>query len=219
MLCEADPEAVQALGLKHSLWSANCKSAHVAFLLHGRAGRHDAMRPFLRCIPHDFNLIFIQGYVEDPLGGYSWWPTRGSLENWSEWIEDAKTAAVRVLGFMRASLKYYRLEPRVKLAYGFSQGGALLSLLVQSEPSFLDAVAILAGAIVPLNNSLAQNMIKPRVFVAHGLKDEKLSAQTARSGVRYLKARGFDVTYVEDDVGHKVGAQGLQALSLWTAGL
>ena len=49
-------------------------------------------------------------------------------------------------------------------------------------------------------------------FVAHGTKDETVTIDRARSSIAWLEQAGAQVTYCEDDVGHKVGVRCLTAL-------
>jgi predicted esterase len=51
-------------------------------------------------------------------------------------------------------------------------------------------------------------------FVAHGSLDEMVNIAYARQSVQLLEAAGAQVTFCEDEVGHKVSAgclRGLQA--------
>jgi phospholipase/carboxylesterase len=49
-------------------------------------------------------------------------------------------------------------------------------------------------------------------FIAHGTKDETVSIQHARESREILERAGAQVTYSEDEVGHKVSANCLRAL-------
>ncbi|HEY9527377.1 MAG TPA: hypothetical protein VIR02_09860, partial [Anaerolineales bacterium] len=49
-------------------------------------------------------------------------------------------------------------------------------------------------------------------FIAHGTKDETISIQRARESMEILERAGAQVTYCEDEVGHKVSASCLRGL-------
>jgi phospholipase/carboxylesterase len=50
------------------------------------------------------------------------------------------------------------------------------------------------------------------VFVAHGTRDETVTIESARASIEILEQAGAQVTFCEDDVGHKVSAGCLRAL-------
>jgi phospholipase/carboxylesterase len=50
------------------------------------------------------------------------------------------------------------------------------------------------------------------VFIAHGAQDELVPVVRARQAVETLQQAGAQVTYCEDDVGHKLSANCFRAL-------
>jgi phospholipase/carboxylesterase len=53
------------------------------------------------------------------------------------------------------------------------------------------------------------------VFQFHGIKDETISIDLARKNRDQLRAANAELTYYEDEIGHKVSAGGMRALALW----
>ena len=49
-------------------------------------------------------------------------------------------------------------------------------------------------------------------FVAHGTLDEMVKIEYAHQSVEMLQRAGASVTFYEDEIGHKLGANGLHAL-------
>ncbi|HKJ39429.1 MAG TPA: hypothetical protein VJ972_11685, partial [Anaerolineales bacterium] len=97
---------------------------------------------------------------------------------------------------------------------GFSQGAAMSSVLAFLYPQRIRKVGILAG-FVP---SGAEEFIARRpldgkkIFVAHGTKDEMIPVDRARESMETLKRAGAEITYCEDEVGHKVSLHCIKAL-------
>ena len=50
------------------------------------------------------------------------------------------------------------------------------------------------------------------VFVAHGTQDQQVPIDRARASIELLEQAGAQVTYCEDEVGHKLSANCLRAL-------
>jgi len=185
------------------------RDAPVVFLVHGRAGNFEVMWAFRRCIPDSFHIIAPQAFLDDPIGGYSWWPINDG-RNRAEILE----AAQKLKAFIPASLSHYGILPQTSLAFGFSQGAGLLSVLLQDDPNLFAGIALLAGFVIQTDNTVRNP--KTSIFVAHGSKDATVSIDKARQGATYLTGLGFAVEFHEDEVDHKVGATGMRKLKEWT---
>ncbi len=197
-------EAQATLGLKHS-YCFSAATAPFFLLVHGRAGTVDLMWTFRRCLPEFANVISVEAPLADPIGGYSWWPIERA-----EWESGAMIAYQTLVVFLEQAQEFYNLRPVSKAALGFSQGGGLLSLLVQRAPHALDAAALLASFVIEDTALPAPPL--PKIFMAHGSADKTIPITKAQAGSEYLKHKGFSVEFVEDSVGHKVGAGGMREL-------
>ena len=97
---------------------------------------------------------------------------------------------------------------------GFSQGGALTNTLTLLHPERIGRAAVLAGFVPAGAESIVQGrpLEGKSFFVAHGTLDETVKIEYARESVKLLESAGADVTFCEDEVGHKVSARCLHAL-------
>ena len=163
------------------------------------------MWTFRRCLPEHANIIAVEAPLPDPIGGFSWWP----IEH-SEWESGAMLAYQTLARFLENVCAYYNLTPSKRLALGFSQGGGLLSLLVQRLPHTVDAVAFLASFVIR-DSALAAPPL-PALYFAHGEEDLTVPIDKAREGAQFLEGKGFTVEFASDPVGHKVGAGGMRQL-------
>jgi phospholipase/carboxylesterase len=186
-------------------------NAPIVYLIHGRAGNFDVMWTFRRCIPETFSIMAPQAQIPDPVGGFSWWQVQPILA-------DRKTAndeATKLLNFFKEYEAKNNLKPKQRVAFGFSQGSAILSLILQQEPEFFTGVALLAGFVIEYGEADFQNKVLPRIFMAHGNEDQIVPIDKAYSSKERLEQWGFPVEFHEDAVGHKVGAPGMRALTNW----
>jgi phospholipase/carboxylesterase len=111
------------------------------------------------------------------------------------------------------------LDASVFNVMGFSQGAAMSSVLAFLYPERVRSVAILAG-FVPgeLDELVAQRPLEGKpFFVVHGTKDQMVTIERARASIRVLEQAGAQVTYCEDEVGHKVSVTCLRALKKFFA--
>lgn len=205
---DANDAAVQATGLLHKTRLAAPSDAPLFLLVHGRAGHRGVMWSFSNCLPVAANVLTPEAFLPDPNdGGCSWWLSG-----------DATAASVgrardTLSRFLDASLDHYSLRPQHIVAVGFSQGAALLSVLVQESPQRLAGAALLAGMVI--DRPPPSTAPVTRIFMAHGTRDPVIAIDVARSGAARLVAHGYDVAFHEDDVKHKIGKTGMRELKAW----
>ncbi len=183
-------------------------TAPLVLLVHGRAGNFDVMWAFKRVLPDACNIVAVQAPITDE-GGFSWWQIGKDKEI-------MKAAAKKAAGELEVFLKEFNrqnsLSPRRTIAIGFSQGGALLSVAVQLGMQ-LDGVAFLASFTIPLDR---QNLSPTtEIFIAHGARDEIVKLSVSERARDFFLEQGLSVSFIVDDVGHKVGVEGMKALKIW----
>lgn len=172
------------------------------------------MLPFRRCLPEECNLLTLQAPHPDRLGGFSWW----DIET-ADVQQQINLAFTQINSFITHALEHYRFINPTRLAFGFSQGAGLLSLLAQREPSRLSAIALLAGFVINAGTPPPAASKLPAIFMAHGTQDPTVSIDQARAGSSLLISLGYNVQMVEDAVAHKVGTQGMRQLKIWAQAL
>jgi phospholipase/carboxylesterase len=147
------------------------------------------------------------------LGGYTWRPLQGedfgrpSLEQ----LLPSAEALIRLVDEYQASVK---IEAHDFDVMGFSQGGVMSSILALLYPQRVRKVGILSGFVPSgADEYVSERPLEGRpIFVAHGTKDETVPVDRAHASVKILEQAGAQVIYCEDEVGHKVSANCLQAL-------
>lgn len=196
---------VPELPLIHSFRRGTHAHSPLVLLVHGRAGNLNVMSLFAHSLPPEAHIVTVQAPLPDPIGGFSWW--RLGTE------DDPKDGMRILLSFLDGFLTAHSLTPSKKIAFGFSQGGAVLSLIAQNHPEVFDGVALLASFV--LRDEVVESTKKPSILMAHGRQDDVVSIEKARSGAEYLREHGYGVELFEDDTGHKVGGQGMKGLKMW----
>jgi phospholipase/carboxylesterase len=207
---DSTPNEELATGLKFTYRPGANASAPLVVLIHGRAGDRSVMWTFERIIPEQCHIIAFQAFLPDQLGGWSWW----DMTEAGSKREAILAAAGRLSRALRAFLSLYQLNPARYVGLGFSQGAGLLSAVALGGMFDFDAIAVLAGFVFQPSEGVKLKK-RPRVFIAHGSLDERISVAQARDGVAALERQGFEVQYVEEGVGHKVGIEGTRALKVW----
>lgn len=212
-IVESDTKLEEITGLKFKYINCEVGEAPLVFLVHGRAGNFDVMATFRRCLPVNCNIFFPQAFMDDPIGGYSWWKIDelGKAQSFDRILE----ASSRLSRFIDNSIAAFSLKPSSISVIGFSQGAGLTSLLAQLEPHRFNSIALLAGFVFEHRTEPKPNLAGLEVFIAHGENDGVIPIAKAEQGARYLRGLGAKVDFITDPVGHKVGVEGMRALKAW----
>ena len=145
--------------------------------------------------------------MEEAPAEYSWWGRDAKSE--------VDAACQELESFISAARRRYLLQDGKLIGCGFSQGAALLALLLQRRPALLDGAVLLCGYVVQEPKTAVLTGVP--VLVIHGMRDDVVPLQAARQGVLHLQQCGADVALITDNTGHKVGRTGMEALRRWLA--
>ena len=196
-------------------------SPRLLLLLHGLTGDENSMWVFARDLPKYYWMIAPRApHAAEPFG-YSWRtvhpgtlrPAQGGAFGRPsfEQLLPAAEALIRLVDEYRVSAG---IEASVIDVMGFSQGAAMSSVLAFLYPERIRKIGILAG-FVPSGFD-AYTSSRPldgkKIFVAHGTKDEMVPVDRARDSMDVLQQAGAEITYCEDEEGHKVSLGCVRAL-------
>jgi phospholipase/carboxylesterase len=187
-------------------------------LIHGHTGDENSMWVFARAMPDHYWMVAPRApYPAEP-GGYSWRPPQ--TENYEQVSRKMRSSAAEALiGLVDEYSASAKIDASVFDVMGFSQGAAVSSLLAFLYPQRIRKAALLAGFVPSgLEELVTQRPLEGKpIFVAHGTKDETVSIDRARASIALLEQAGAQVTYCEDEVGHKVSVTCLRALQKFFA--
>lgn len=204
--------------IEFNTWTLRIREAahhpsRLMLLIHGLTGDENSMWVFARNLPPKYWMIAPRAPHTAEQGGYTWREFaasefgRPSLEQ----LRPNAEALIRLVDEYAASVG---VDAATFDVMGFSQGAAMSNVLAFLYPHRIRRVGILAG-FVPggLEGLVAQRPLagKP-FFVAHGTRDEMVPVDRARASIEILEQAGANVTYCEDEVGHKVSVTCLRAL-------
>jgi phospholipase/carboxylesterase len=222
----AEKNIVEATGLVHRVYLPEHPGvAPVLVMIHGRTGNSSVMWPFARAFKDKEPVILApEAPTPDPIGGFSWWPVQSPNPTESARInattEDFERPLNQLSQFLRAAAEIYGFQFQRLNFVGFSQGAAMSAAFSIANPQISSSCAMLAGFLPKLLvQSLEErrpDLSQLRFFIAHGTKDETVPIQRARDGAELLRSLGADVTYIEEEVGHKIGSQALRELKTFS---
>lgn len=188
-------------------------------LIHGLTGDEDSMWVFARDLPNEYWMIAPRAPHNAEPFGYSWrtlQPGTAGRPTFEQLLPAAE-ALIRLVDEYQASAKLDASELDVM---GFSQGAAMSSVLAFLYPERIRKVGILSGFVPSgLDEFIPRRpLVNKKIFVAHGTKDDTVPVDRARASMELLEQAGAEITYCEDDVGHKVSLNCMRALRAYLQG-
>ena len=192
----------------------HAQAPRLLILIHGITGDENSMWVFARDLPPHYYWIVAPRapYPASPYG-YSW--RLRQHENLDQPSLDVlASAAEELISLIEAYSLSAGIDASTFDVMGFSQGAVMSNALAFLYPHRIRKVGILAG-FVPggLDELITQRPLQGKpFFVAHGTKDETVTIDRARASIALLEQAGAQVTYCEDEVGHKVSVNCLKAL-------
>jgi len=201
--------------------ASQSKNPRLLVLIHGWTGDENSMWVFTRRLPSDYWMMAPRAPYPAESSGFSWRPHqpetlrqaqggafgRPSLEA----LKPAAEALIRLIDEYSASVKLDALQFDLM---GFSQGAAMVNLVGMLYPHRIRKMGVLAGFVPSGLEELVSKkpLAGKNIFVAHGTQDQMVPIDRARASIEVLEQAGAQVTYCEDEVGHKLSANCLRAL-------
>jgi phospholipase/carboxylesterase len=188
-------------------------------MLHGWTGNENSMGIFASRLPENCWLAAPRAPYNSPLGGFSWRDesknkvqSNISERRWSL-LNDYLPSVQMLLDLLKDEYFPGAELGQVSLV-GFSQGGAVCYAFALVHPGRVKSIAGLSTFMPDGAESLILRtpLLDKPVFVAHGTQDQLVPIEKARQSVALLEQAGASVSYCENDVGHKLGAECFSAL-------
>jgi phospholipase/carboxylesterase len=201
----------------------------ILFLLHGWTGDENVMWIFASRLPDNYLMISPRGLYKSPLGGYAWhehrskdWPAVDEFRPAVETLVDILTADNGLQGAFTDAMKdsgaskgaLAQADFSAVSLVGFSQGAALAYSFALQHPELVHLLGGLAGFMPERVEDLVarQPLDGKKVFITHGTEDEIVPVEKARRSVELMQQAGSDVTYCEQQAGHKLSVACFRAL-------
>lgn len=198
------------------------EQANILLMIHGITGDENSMWVFGRKFSNTNLILAPRAPHPAHSTGFSWrdltkYPLHADFgKPHFEMLSSSAEALIKLTEAYSASLK---IEAQKIDVVGFSQGGAMVNVLGLLYPNRIRKMAVLAGFIpYGLDEYIEKkSLVGKNMLVAHGSQDETISMDRAEASVALLRQAGASVNFVQDEVGHKLGANGMRALEEYFA--
>jgi phospholipase/carboxylesterase len=131
---------------------------------------------------------------------------------------EAEAAWLRVTRFIDEAVAAYDADPRRVYAVGFSQGGIVALATMLTAPERLAGAVCMSGRLPPevLPHVVAPVRLRDKpILIVHGVDDDVLGVEFARSARAVLETLPVDLAYLEVEMGHTTTPESRAAVSSW----
>lgn len=194
--------------------AAQSSAPRMLVLIHGWTGDENSMWVFTRGLSSEaYWMMAPRAPHAADSRGFSWRPPHPGTFGWPS-LESFRPAAEGLIQLIDEYAASVKVDAQVFDIMGFSQGAAMTNLVGLLYPQRVRKMGVLAGFVPSgLDEIIAQKPLTGKnIFVAHGTQDDMVSIDRARASINLLEQAGAQVTYCEDEVGHKVSASCMRAL-------
>ena len=144
--------------------------------------------------------------------GYGWASPRGQATS-----EEYSTAESLLGDFFDEVFQKFFVAPGNVLLLGFSQGGGMTYRCgLGRADTFAGLVAL--SSMLPNSDTLEERLPEDRsqpIFIAHGLSDPLIPAETAQNAKAFLEGAGYTPEYHEYAMAHEISGEVLRDLVPW----
>lgn len=213
----SDTQLISFNGWTIRVRQSTIENPKVLLMIHGITGDENSMWVFGRKFSHNYLILAPRAPFPAQPFGYSWREVDSQTlqtDFGKPALHMLKPSADDLIQFVDQYTASLKIEASQFDIVGFSQGAAMVSVLSLVYPNRIGKIAILAGFVPSgLDEFIEKKALAGKnVFVAHGAKDETVTIDRAYASVELLKEAGAEVKFVEDEVGHKLGTNGMKAL-------
>jgi phospholipase/carboxylesterase len=189
-------------------------------LLHGVGSNELAMASLTDWFDPRFIVVSVRAPIELQAFAFAWFHVTftdgGPVIDGDEAVAAWRGAA----RFVEEAVAAYDADPaRVYLA-GFSQGGIVGLGTILLAPEQVAGVVCMSGRLPPevLPHVVAPDRLRHKpVLIVHGVHDETLGIDYARSAKAFLDTLPVDLDYREFDMGHTTTDESMAVVAGWLA--
>lgn len=193
--------------------ASDSPNPRLLLLIHGWTGDENSMWVFTRSLSPDYWMIAPRARLTAEPGGFTWRMSRAPITGFPKFesLQQSAEALIKLMDEYSAAVKINSAQFDL---IGFSQGAAMVNVMGMLYPQRVRKMGVLAGFIPSgMEEIIAHKPLAGKnIFVAHGTQDRMVPIDHARASIELLEQAGGQITYCEDEVGHKLSANCLRAL-------
>lgn len=191
-------------------------SKKAIILLHGVGSNEQDLFSLADHLPSDFYVLSVRAPFTLGSGRYAWYNVDFSTGKPVFDVEQELTSRDLLTRFVSEMKEKFKLD-QVYLG-GFSQGAIMSYSVGLSHSREVTGVVAFSGRIleeIQRTITSGEDLGNLKVFLAHGIHDDKLPIHYARNGKTYLEKLKVKLSYHEYQMGHQITEAVLKDLNQW----
>ena len=190
----------------------------VIILLHGVGSNKEDLFSFANQLPEKYLVISAQAPIT--LGGncFAWYPVDFSTGKPVFNFEQEESSRHTIIEFIEQLKKKFSLNEKEIYLCGFSQGAIMSYSVALTRPDLVKGIAVMSGRLLEeIKSKIArkEKLQYLKVFISHGLNDNTLPINYAKSADAYLKTLNIIPTFKEYRASHEINSEMLNDLIHW----
>lgn len=218
---DSDNQLHGDLSLQYLLHRAAGSSAHppVIILLHGMGSNEQDLYSLRNFFPSRYAVVSARAPYVLGDGSYEWFRDASVPNQLDGDPQQLAASRARITRFIDELVQEYGFDPHQVYLIGFSQGAILSYQVALTAPQKVAGIGIMSGAIF---QSFVPS-IKPspalahiRVFISHGLADERIPVAYASKANQILRGLGMQPEFhLYPGMHHEINRDALRDLVHW----
>ena len=185
-------------------------------LLHGVGSNENDLFGLASQLPKDYFIIAPRGKFEIGAGSYAWYNVDFATGKPVINAEQERASRSELIRFVKEVKQKYFLDD-IYIG-GFSQGAIMSYTIGLTEPDDIKGVIAIGGRVLDEIRAVitpSSNLVKLKVFVAHGVQDNTLPIHFAREAKQYLSTLQVQLSYHEYQMSHEINQAVLEDINAW----
>ena len=188
-------------------------------LLHGVGGNEKNLFQYAGVLPPSFLVVAARAPYVLGADSFAWFHVSFATGKPVINPEEAEKSRIILRQFINQLIEKYDADSQNVYLVGFSQGAIMCYSAALTHPGRIKGIAALSGRILPEIKPLikpSEALAKLKVFISHGVEDNKLVVNYARDAKAYLETLQINPTYLEwPETGHLVNTAMVEKLVEW----
>lgn len=188
-------------------------------LIHGYGSNEKNLFPFASSLPTYAFIISLQALHKLDYESFAWYEISFFEGKKNFNLAQALESSERISKFVDEAIHYYNLDKENVWLCGFSQGAILSYSVALNHPKKVKNILALSGFFQKefLINAEKENKNYEHLnfFISHGLQDQIIPIEWARSGKKNLDHYKVSYLYKEYEMGHEISEENYNDLLNW----
>jgi phospholipase/carboxylesterase len=199
---------------------ANRKNdAPILILLHGYGSNEQDLYALAKYLPPNYRVISARAPLQLGHDRFAWYSLEMSQKPYVHNEAEANKAQLKIINFITALKKKYKLKTNKILLAGFSQGGIMSYHVALKYPQLIDGIGIIGGRMLTETKKQCKmnaELKKLSIWIGHGIEDNILEIENAREANQFFQSLSLNTSYHEyENTAHEINEKMLLDFIEW----